>query len=225
MSSRPVIAFDVNETLLDLSALRQRFSAVLPADLMSLWFARLLHNSTVATLTGVYEAFDRLAVDALVVTAKSASTDLSEDDARHVVEGMRELPAHGDVAPALDHLLDAGFRLVTLTNSSSRFVSDQIANAGLGDRFERLLSVETVRQFKPAPAVYEWAARSVGVDIEDLLLVAAHTWDTTGAIRAGARAALVDRRGSGMGPLAEQPDMVAQDLVALARAISRSDGS
>jgi 2-haloacid dehalogenase len=54
-------------------------------------------------------------------------------------------------------------------------------------------------------------------------LVAAHDWDVTGAIRAGARAAFVARPGKALGPLSEKPDIVAPDLLTAAKAIVEAD--
>ena len=48
-----VIAFDVNETLLDLSSLDEAFEEVLgSAELRPLWFAQMLQLSFVGGLTG-----------------------------------------------------------------------------------------------------------------------------------------------------------------------------
>ena len=62
----------------------------------------------------------------------------SEDAAKSAVAPMRSLPPHPDVIPALTELRAAGFRLVTLTNSSKAAVADQIKHAGLSEFFEAL---------------------------------------------------------------------------------------
>ena len=55
MSERPIIVFDVNETLLDLDALRPTFDRIFndPAA-MRLWFADLILYSEALTLNSVY---------------------------------------------------------------------------------------------------------------------------------------------------------------------------
>jgi 2-haloacid dehalogenase len=78
------------------------------------------------------------------------------------------------VAPALERLRDAKYRLATLTNSSNAAVAEQMKSAGLDGLFEARLSVEDVGLYKPHAHVYRWAARRVGADPSECLLVAAH---------------------------------------------------
>jgi 2-haloacid dehalogenase len=217
--AQEVVVFDVNETLLDLRALAPRFELLLPATLMGEWFSRMLRNSLVASLTGSYASFDLQGVDALLATARSAGVVATEAQAEDVIAGMNELPPHPDVLPALQRLADAGYRMATLTNSAAPVAIAQIRNAGLSPFFERLLSVDEIQVFKPAPETYRYAAAQLDVPIDRIRLVAAHDWDVTGAIRAGARAAFVARRGAILGPLSETPDIIEPDLMAVAGAL------
>jgi 2-haloacid dehalogenase len=122
-------------------------------------------------------------------------------------------------------LRDAGFRLAALTNSARPVLEAQVRSAGLADYFEQLLSVDAVRQFKPAPAVYRSAARTLGVETAQIRMVAAHSWDVGGAMQAGCAAAFVARQGMALDPLFERPDIVGQDIVEVARAIVAADTS
>ena len=211
------LVFDVNETLLDLGALRLRFEEVLgDAALLPQWFGQMLRNSLVATVTKTYAPFDAQGVAALRLTAQRAGIDLSLEDSDAVMGEMKELPPHPDVVPALRRLQEAGLRMATLTNSPPPVVEAQILNAGLGEFFERLLSVEAVGLFKPAPETYHYAAEQLEVGIGDVRLVAAHDWDITGAIRAGAKGAFIARPGMLLGDLSERPDIFGPDLGAIA---------
>jgi 2-haloacid dehalogenase len=129
---------------------------------------------------------------------------------------MRRLPAHPDVAGALTKLREAGYRQVTLTNSPLDVVRDQLAYAGLSDLVDDVLSADEVRQLKPGPKPYHLVAERMGVGIAAVRLVAAHAWDVSGALAAGARAAFVARAGAVPSPLGAQPEMVVKDLHELA---------
>ena len=48
------------------------------------------------------------------------------------------------------------------------------------------------------------------------MLVAAHAWDVSGAVAAGARAAFIARPGMVPSPLGDQPELIADDLAQLA---------
>ena len=97
-------------------------------------------------------------------------------------------------------------------NNPLAVVEAQLANADLRHLFERVLSVEHVGRLKPAPEVYRHAAAELRLPVADVRLVAAHAWDVTGAIRAGAAAAFVARPGQVLDPTGETPDIVGRDL-------------
>ncbi|MBG7605952.1 MAG: haloacid dehalogenase type II [Actinobacteria bacterium] len=219
------IVFDVNETLLDLRAMQPRFDAAFGStDLLAPWFGQLLRHSFVATLTDTYAPFDVLGVDALQLVAAKVGIDLSKDGAAHVVDGMRHLPPHQDVRPAITRLRDHGFRIATLTNSPPHLLTDQLANAEITDLFDMPMSIDPVRKFKPHPDTYQSGAKRLGVDINEMRLVAAHDWDVTGAIRAGAAAAFVARPGMVLSRASETPDIVGPDLETVTAAIIDIDG-
>ena len=70
MSRPSTLIFDVNETLLDLSALRPAFvEAMGSAETMGEWFARMLHGSLVANHTNAYRPFGMIGVEALLMVA------------------------------------------------------------------------------------------------------------------------------------------------------------
>ena len=219
------IVFDVNETLLDLRAMRPRFEAAFGStDLLAPWFGQLLRHSLVATVTDMYAPFDVLGVDALQLVAAKAGIYLSEDGAALVVDGMRHLPPYPDVGPAITRLRDHGFRIATLTNSPPHLLADQLANAAVANLFDVTMSIDPVRKFKPHPDTYRSGAERLGVDISEMRLVAAHDWDVTGAIRAGAAAAFVARPGMVLSRASETPDIVGPDLETVAAAIIDIDG-
>ncbi len=183
------------------------------------WFSLLLLHSEVATLAGPYFDFATLAGAALEATAAAHGVQISARDKQEVLEGMRSLPPHPEVPEALARLRNAGLRLVTLTNSSEAVLNQQIANAGLSGYFERNFSVDAVRRYKPAPEPYRMVASALHADTAGLRLVAAHAWDTAGAMQAGCAAAFVARPGHVLFPLGPQPDISGPDLLAVAEQI------
>ncbi|HET8525348.1 MAG TPA: haloacid dehalogenase type II [Actinomycetota bacterium] len=214
-----VLVFDVNETLLDLAALRAPFARAFgDAAPLGEWFARLLHASLVATLTDSYEDFASIGRRALEAGAARRGLDLPDADRDAILGTMRRLPAHPDVPDALERLHSAGFPLATLTNSSGGLVRAQLEHAGILELFDQVLSVEDVRRYKPAPEPYHMAAERLGVPPSEMRMVAAHDWDVWGAMRAGCAAAYVSRTEVPF-VLGRPPDLVGPDLSAVADAI------
>ncbi len=209
-----VLFFDVNETLLDLSAMRESVGKALGGrpDLLPLWFTTMLQHALVETVAGRYHDFGVIGAATLIMVARNHGISLTEEEAQRAIEPIRSLPPHEDVAPALKVLHEAGFRMVALTNSSHAAVAAQIANAGLADFFEEKLSVEDVLVFKPHPLVYRSAAHKLGLEPHECMLIAAHGWDVAGAMWAGWRAAFLSRPGAQLYPLAPTPEIVVPNM-------------
>ncbi len=117
---------------------------------------------------------------------------------------------------ALDQLKDAGYKLVSFTNSSNEGVKKQFEYAGLLEFFDKRLSVEDVGKFKPFAETYNWAAQKMGVKPEECMLIAAHGWDVAGAMWANWRAAFISRPGQQIFPLAPVTEIAEPDLQVIA---------
>lgn len=209
-------AFDVNETLLDLKALRPAFAELIGSgDYLGEWFARMLHGSLVANHTGSYRSFGMIGVEALLVTAEKHGRDIDAEAAADFVGRMRTLPPHPDVVPTLSALSERGIRMVAFTNGSQETAEAQISNSGLGQYFESVLSIESVGKFKPAPETYLWAAIKLELDVDEVMLVAAHDWDIIGARSVGMPGAFIARPGAVWGLSDNPPEHVGQDLTVL----------
>jgi 2-haloacid dehalogenase len=219
-----IIAFDVNETLLDLRPLDALFEEAFGnAALRQQWFARMLQVAFVGGLTERYVDFTTAQHAALAMTARLQGAELADDDAQRIVDGMRALPAHQDVPDALARLKQEGFTLTTLTNSPLDVARDQMRHAGLADHFDATLSADQVRALKPRREAYWLVASTFGVPLAEVRLVAAHGWDVTGALAAGCAAAFVARPGQAVIPIGEQPDIVGDDVAAVVDLIVARD--
>lgn len=219
-----VCVFDVNETLLDLGALDPRFEEAFgDASARKEWFNQLLTSWLTATVTGVYHNFGELGLSALTMIAARRDVDLSEETKRGIVGGIRELPPHPEVEESLVRLRDGGLRLAALTNSTVEVAREQLGNAGLSGYFEEILSADEVNRLKPSPEPYRMAADRLGVEMDGVRLVAAHSWDVAGAQRAGCAAAFVARPGMVLDPLAPTPDVVGSDLSEVADRILEAE--
>lgn len=214
-----VIVFDVNETLLSLEPIAERFVPIFgPDPPLGEWFARLLHGSLLANALDDYRPFGVIAVEALVGVAARRGIELGAQDARTVLAPMSNLVPHPDVLPGMQRLAGWGTRMAALTNGSGEVASAQVENSGLDRFLEAVISVDEVRRFKPDPAPYHHAAEVLGVPIGELMLVAAHDWDCAGAMSAGAQAAFVKRPGASWSLPSEPPQMTVADIAGLATA-------
>jgi 2-haloacid dehalogenase len=220
-----VIAFDVNETLLDLSALDEPFEALLGSRaLRPQWFALMLQLSFVGGLTGRYVDFSTAQRAALAMLAQRERVPLRPGDIDSLVGRMSSLPPHPEVPGALAALARTSLRMVALTNSTQPVAEAQLASAGIRGHFEAVISADSVRHLKPAPQPYHAVAEHTGVGIGDVRLVAAHAWDISGALSAGCQAAFVARPGMVLSPLSDRPGITGPDLAAVVEQIIATDG-
>jgi 2-haloacid dehalogenase len=212
MSTR-VIAFDVNETLLDLSVLDPVFAELFgDASVRAEWFAQMLQVGFVGAITDRYVDLATAQRAALDMVAQRRGAALPGDAADHLAASMRTLPAHPEVAGALARLRAGGHQLAALSNSPHDAEQAQLAHAGLTDSFDAILSADAVRAFKPRPEPYQLTARTFDVATRDVTFVAAHAWDIAGASAAGCRVAFVARPGMPRNPIDPDPDIVGADL-------------
>jgi 2-haloacid dehalogenase len=217
-----VIAFDVNETLLDIGALDPLFERAFgSAALRAQWFAQMLQLAFVGGLTGRYVDFPSAQRAALKMVADMTGVGLDPEEGERIFDLMRRLPPHADAAPALDRLRETDLTLVALTNSPVDVARDQLTRAGLADRFDAIFSADQVQALKPRPEPYHLVARSYDASAGDVRLVAAHAWDISGALAAGCAAAFVQRPGKALSPLDERPDIMGADLHEVAEQIAR----
>ena len=227
MPARPIIVFDVNETLLDLESLRPTFDRIFqdPAA-MRLWFAHLITYSEALTLAGVYVPFTDIGAAVLRMLAATRDLVISDADADELTSRFATMPPHPEVPGALRRLRDHGFRLFTLTDNTLAISGRQLEHGGVIGLFERRFSVdETVRRHKPSPEAYQSVGAALGVGPGGACLVACHVWDTIGALSAGWQAGLILREGNAPLDAGPQPTYIGKDLDAIAgRLIERFPG-
>jgi 2-haloacid dehalogenase len=215
-----IIVFDVNETLIDIESISPFFEKMFgDRKVLREWFNQLVLYSNVLSLAGYYETFFKLGQGVLEMLGSIYGVPVRSRDVEELRRNMLSMPAHEEVPEGLRLLKDAGFRLMTLTNSPPDKDGSPLERAGLAHFVERQFSVDSVRRFKPAPEVYHLVTETLNVLPSEICLVAAHTWDTLGAQSAGFFAGLVTRTGNAPLPIngLPQPQVVAPDLERLAK--------
>jgi 2-haloacid dehalogenase len=215
-----LLVFDVNETLIDFESMVPLFERIFGARaVLREWLGHLFMYSMTVTLSGLYKDFFSLGQGLLQMVGAIHRVPVKPSDVDELRTRMMAMPAHPDVIEGLRRLKEAGFRMVTLTNSPPNPKGKSpLEHAGLADFFERQFSIETTRAYKPAPLAYHMVAQELDVRPSSCCMVAAHVWDTIGAQSAGLSGALITRPGNALLPVygLPQPNFVARDLPELA---------
>jgi 2-haloacid dehalogenase len=215
----PLLVFDVNETLLDLEALKPHFERMFgEGRSLREWFAQVILYSEAITLSDNYVPFGELGGAVLRMLARARGVQINDTDLQELKEAVATMPPHPEVRAALVSLREAGFRLYTLTNNPKATCARQLEEAGIASLFERQFSVDdTVHRYKPAREVYREVETYFGLPPADLCLIACHTWDILGAAAAGWKTAFIARPGNAPLAVGSQPLIVGPDLKVVAQ--------
>jgi 2-haloacid dehalogenase len=122
---------------------------------------------------------------------------LTESDKDHLNRVWHRLRPWPDSVSGLKRLRKR-FTIATLSNGNVALLTNMAKNIGLP--WDCILSSELARRYKTDPVVYETAAQLLGLEPEQVMMVAAHQEDLRAAKRVGFKAAFVLR------PLEHGPD-------------------
>jgi 2-haloacid dehalogenase len=126
------------------------------------------------------------------------------------MDAYLSLACFPEVEAALERL--AGRPRGILSNGSPRMLAAAVASSGLGRHLQHVLSVDAVKTFKPAPAVYALGPQAFGVPAADLLFVSSNAWDVAGAKAFGYQVAWCNRTNAPAEELGVKPDLVVTRL-------------
>ncbi|WP_341771177.1 haloacid dehalogenase type II [Amycolatopsis acidicola] len=209
--------FDINETLLDLTALDEVFTDITgSATARQEWFSLVIHTALTVTAAGGYRDFAEIAGAAAGAVATSYGREIDDEQRKRIGAGLRSLPPHPEVPDALARLRSDGFTLVALGNSPLATVEAQLANGQLDGMFDRVFSAEQAGSLKPSAAPYRQVLDAYGIPADEAIMIAAHGWDIAGAQAVGLHTGFVARPGQIQLPGAPEATIQAADLGALA---------
>jgi len=187
--------FDAYGTLFDVHAAiaRHRAAAGTEADRFSeIWRTKQLEYTWTLTLAGRYVDFWTVTERALdFALARVPSVDRALRG--RLLEAYLTLDAFPDARATLARLKGEGTRLAILSNGSPRMLASAVEAAGIGGLLDAVLSVDTVRRYKPWPEVYALVTDALAVAAADVAFVSSNRWDVMGAVSFGFAAFWLNR--------------------------------
>lgn len=197
MNGIDAYVFDLYGTLVDYGSLRSHFTALVadPDGFVATWRQKQLQYAFTSTLMDRYTDFDRLTE--LAFEYAGALHGISDDALRDFAprDAWSKLPPFPDALPALRALRARGIRTAVLSNGTPGALAAVLAASGLGTALETALSVQSVREYKPRPAVYALATRYFATSPQRIAFVSSNNWDVTGAAEFGLRTIWCSRSG------------------------------
>jgi len=215
-----VFIFDAYGTLFDVHAAiaRHHAKAGPEADRVSaIWRTKQLEYSWTLTLAGVYTDFWVLTERALdYALALVPSVDKSLKPA--LLDSYFKLDAFPDARLVLKALKAKGYKTGILSNGSPAMLKGAVSAANIGGDLDAVLSVDTLKMFKPRPEVYGLVTDHFKCNPGDVSFVSSNRWDVMASVRAGFRGIWVNRATMPDEYLDFPPALILKDLNALAEA-------
>jgi 2-haloacid dehalogenase len=210
-----IYVFDAYGTLFNVHAAiaRHRDACGPDADRMSeMWRTKQLEYSWTLTLAGQYVDFWELTQRALdFALARTPSVDRSLKP--KLLDAYFKLDAFPDARATLRKLKTGGHRTAILSNGSPPMLKGAVDAAGIGADLDAVLSVDSVRMYKPRQEVYALVTNHFKCAAHDVTFVSSNRWDIMGAMTFGFRTAWINR--SNMPEEYGAADTILSDLSAL----------
>ncbi|KAK1982218.1 haloacid dehalogenase [Colletotrichum cereale] len=207
---KTVIAFDLYGTLLSTESVAKELAAVYGDEdapgLAAQWRRYQLEYTWRINSMGTYRPFSDLTRAALRHAVAEKSLKLSADDEGRLMEAYNGLEAFSDVEAGMAAVEgDGSVDAYVFSNGTDGMVGASMRTSPALSRMSgtfgpgKLVTVEQVRCFKPAPQTYGHFAERAGMSGREgeIWLVSSNPFDALGARAAGWQSAWIDRGGTG----------------------------
>ena len=214
LAGTEICVFDAYGTLFDFnSAVARHRAAIGPkADaLAEMWRTKQIQYTWLRNSMGAYAKFWQVTGEALDhCLAAHGIADRSVRD--KLMNAYLALDPFPEVPALLDRLKRAGMRLAILSNGNPEMLDPMVEASGLADRFEAVLSVDSVGIYKVAPEVYGLVEARCGVRPGKVCFLSSNCWDAHGAAHFGFKTVWVNRAGAPDDNLPGSPVAEVKDL-------------
>jgi 2-haloacid dehalogenase len=198
LAGTEICVFDAYGTLFDFNSAVARHRTVIgpKADALSdMWRTKQIQYTWLRNSMGSYAKFWQVTGEALDHCL--AAHGIADPAVREKLMGSYlALDPFPEVPAMLDRLKRAGVRLAILSNGNPEMLDPMVASCGLADRFEAVLSVDSVGIYKVAPEVYGLVEARCGVKPGKVCFLSSNCWDAHGAAHFGFRTVWVNRAGA-----------------------------
>ena len=110
-----------------------------------------------------------------------------------LLDAYWHLDCYPEVPSVLKHLKDRGARIAILSNGTPQMLQSAVKKAGLDLIIDDIFSVEMVRSFKTAPAVYDMVTTTYRLYPDAVSFQSSNRWDIAGATKFGFRTVWINR--------------------------------
>jgi 2-haloacid dehalogenase len=147
---------------------------------------------------------------ALKYSLEKHGISFNEKHITNIMDGWYYLKPFEDAMKSLPELSEK-YNLVALSNGEQNYL-EHLAAKQLKFEFNDIISVQNAGLFKPSPAVYRKAANMLNKNVEEIMMVASHSFDIIGAKACGYKGAYINRYDLPVEYLNYSPDITVMDF-------------
>jgi len=220
------VVFDLYGTLLAIDSMRTHVAAAGvrdPGAFVADWRRKQLEYAFLTSMANAYRDFDELTANALAFTCAQRGATIDSARRRALAGAWRTMPAYGDVALVLQALAARNIPLAVLTNGTPSSANTALEHAGVRALLTDVLSVDSVRAYKPDPRVYALATARFACAPGEIVFVSSNAWDVWGAAAFGFRVAWCNRARSTFEILRPLPETTLAGLHELPDFVARAE--
>lgn len=195
------VLFDAYGTLFDVDSVALLAEQLYPGQglaLSRLWRDKQIEYTHLASASDQgahYQAFWSLTQAALRYAAARLGLALPSVREQQFMNQYRALSTFPETRDVLKALKERGVCTGILSNGDPEMLAVAVRSAGLEPWLDHLISVDTVRRYKPHPDCYALGPQHSGVAARDTLFVSSNGWDALGATWFGYTTLWVNRQG------------------------------
>lgn len=215
-SSIKAFVFDVYGTLFDVTAIKKECEELYPGygeKISQTWRSKQVEYFMLRQLMGNYDTLYSITHQALKYTLKEYGLQSNKQNEQQLLVAYLHLPLYAEVKEVLTQL--KGQNLVVFSNGSHDMLDPLIEHAGLTRSFSRIISIDEIKQFKPAPSAYEYVWEELRIEKNEVLFMSSNGWDISGAKNFGFQTAWINRKNLPVEELELDPDYIFNDLTGL----------
>ena len=185
--------FDAYGTLFDVHSVIDAGRQITgdPAALSAIWRQKQLEYTWLRSLMGRYVDFWVITESALRYAIRRLDLAATDSQIQQLMTAYLSLACFPEVKAALARL--APWPCAILSNGAPTMLQAAVDSSGLGSSLRHVLSVDAVKIYKPAPAVYALGPVALQLPAEQILFVSSNAWDVAGAKAFGYQVAWCNR--------------------------------
>jgi 2-haloacid dehalogenase len=157
-----------------------------------------------------YEDFWQITRAALRIAVNQLSISHTAAQLERLMQAWLSPAVFDDARRALEQI--RGLPLGILSNGTPAMLEAAIRAGGLESRFAHVISVDSVRTYKPSPRVYALGAETLNLPPAEILFVSSNLWDAEGAKAFGYPVCWCNRSQAGAEAAAFPPDFTVTAL-------------